>query len=191
MKHKILFLFFILSFVCWLLPFIVRLFFVNIPEIQVKPIENPQSITITMDKIVLLLSENKKQDAFWLIFLNNIKGCLINIIGGFLLGLGTLINLMFNGFFMADIFASSYESNPNINLILRTTLPHSFELIGFWLSGAIGFYFAWNIIQFMRGKESFSSQFLKQTVIGILIVFIIIFSAAYVEAYISTSMSIK
>jgi hypothetical protein len=37
--------------------------------------------------------------------------------------------------------------------ILKVTLPHSFELIGFWLSGAIGFCIAWNIVQFIRGKK--------------------------------------
>jgi uncharacterized membrane protein SpoIIM required for sporulation len=70
---------------------------------------------------------------------------------------------------------------------LKVTLPHSFELIGFWLSGAIGFYITWDIIQFMRGKGTFTSHFYKRTGVYSLAVFFIILAAAYVEAYISTS----
>jgi uncharacterized membrane protein SpoIIM required for sporulation len=70
---------------------------------------------------------------------------------------------------------------------LKVTLPHSFELIGFWLSGTIGFYITWNIIQLMRGKESFTIRFYKKVGFYSLAVFFIILAAAYVEAYISTS----
>jgi hypothetical protein len=41
----------------------------------------------------------------------------------------------------------------------------------------------------MRGKDSFSTHFYKQIGIGFAVVFFIILSAAYVEAYISTSLT--
>jgi uncharacterized membrane protein SpoIIM required for sporulation len=44
---------------------------------------------------------------------------------------------------------STYKEGLCVKSILKVTLPHSFEFIGFWLSGAIGFYIAWNIILFV------------------------------------------
>lgn len=107
--------------------------------------------------------------------------------GGVFLGLGTVVNLMINGFYSADVFVTSYHSGLSIRQILNVTLPHSFELIGFWLSGAIGFYIAWNFILFFRSKESFTALFCKKTGIGVAVVFVIILVAAYVEAYISVN----
>lgn len=188
MENKTLFLLVILSFLIWLLPFVGRMFFIEVPEMSTELTEN-HNITKTMDKIVQLLSEKNKQDAFLLIFANNMKGCLLNIVGGVLLGLVTLINLMANGFFMADIFASSYRAGMSIKSILKLTLPHSFELIGFWLSGAIGFYIAWNIILLMQGKEGFNTNFYKNAGVYSLITLLIILAAAYVEVYVSASIN--
>jgi uncharacterized membrane protein SpoIIM required for sporulation len=178
-----------MSFICWLLPFALRIFTFEVPEVKIKQVENHNATII--NQITQYVSENDNKTAFSLIFKNNLKGCILNIVGGVMLGIGTLVNLLFNGFFSADVFVSSYHSGLNITSILKVTLPHSFELIGFWLSGAIGFYIAWNIIQFMRGKNSFSTRFYKQVGIGFVAVFFIILSAAYIEAYISTSMTIQ
>jgi uncharacterized membrane protein SpoIIM required for sporulation len=182
-------IFFIVSICCWLLPFTLRVFFVEMPEITTKqleqlPAERQQGAA---QEVIRMLSAGNKYDAFLAIFKNNLKGCIINIAGGVLLGLGTLFNLIFNGFFSADIFASSYKSGLSIESILNATLPHGFELVGFWLSGAIGFYIAWNIILFMKGKESFTVCFYKHVGFYSLAIFFIILAAAYVEAYISTS----
>jgi uncharacterized membrane protein SpoIIM required for sporulation len=127
------------------------------------------------------------KSVFLLIFKNNLKGCLVNIFGGIMLGLGTLMNLIYNGFFSADVFKSSFDAGLSLSEILKVTLPHSFELIGFWLSGAIGFYIAWHLLQLMRGKESLPKGFYKTVGTGAALVFVIIFVAAYVEAYISVN----
>jgi uncharacterized membrane protein SpoIIM required for sporulation len=187
MKNILSFLW--ISIACWLFAFIIRIFFVesskiNADQITIPPLtENHNIVT----KIIDLIIEDNKYEAFVLIFENNIKGCILNITGGIFLGLGTFFNLMYNGFFMSDIFMSSYKAGLSIDFMLKITSPHSFELVGFWLSGAIGFYIAWNIIQFMRGKESFTVRFYKYVGIYSLVVFFIILAAAYVEAYISTS----
>jgi uncharacterized membrane protein SpoIIM required for sporulation len=94
---------------------------------------------------------------------------------------------MFNGFFSADMFVSSYKEGMDISTILKLTLPHSFELVGFWLSGAFGLCIAWNIIRFMKGKECFTVRFYKNTGIYSMVILFIILAAAYVEAYISIS----
>jgi uncharacterized membrane protein SpoIIM required for sporulation len=188
MKNKSIRYSFIIAFVLWLLPFLIRIFFVEIPEINIDHVENKtvdsQNI---VSEIMQSFSNNDTKHAFVLILKNNLKGCVLNIAGGVTFGLGTLVNLVINGFFSADVFANSYKAGMSIRSILDVTLPHCFELIGFWLSGAIGFYIAWNIIQVMRGKEGFTSHFYKTIGIYSLFIFFIILLAAYVEAYISVN----
>jgi uncharacterized membrane protein SpoIIM required for sporulation len=184
LNNKAIF-FLILSFIIWSFPFILRIFFWEIPENDMGIEDNYQeSIEV---KITKMFEKGNLWPAFLLIFSNNIKSCIINIFGGVMFGLATLLNLFINGFYSADMFVRSYKAGLSIKTIFKITLPHSFELIGFWLSGAIGFYIAWNIIQFMRGKESFTVRFYKQVGFYSLAVFFIILAAAYVEAYISTS----
>jgi uncharacterized membrane protein SpoIIM required for sporulation len=111
--------------------------------------------------------------------------------GGVFIGLGTLINAVYNGFFTADIFASAYHAGMSVNSILKATLPHSFELLGFWLSGAVGFMLAWNIVLLVCGKECFTKVFYRCVGVATVSACAIILAAAYVEAYISTSISIQ
>jgi uncharacterized membrane protein SpoIIM required for sporulation len=178
----------LLAFALWFLPFMLRLFVVEISQIDTDKLQQlPHTENKALQETLQYLSNGDKQAAFISIFTNNLKGCVFNILGGVLLGLGTLVSLMFNGFVFADVYVSFYKAGMTMPLILKVTLPHSFELIGTWLSGGIGFYIAWLIICFMRGKENFTSK--NCTLIGIysLIVFLIILSAAYVEAFISTT----
>lgn len=177
----------LLAFALWFLPFMLRILVVEIPQIDTDKLQQlPQTENKALQETIQHLSDGDKEAAFISIFTNNLKGCMLNILGGVLLGLGTLVSLVFNGFVFADVYASFYEAGMTIPLMLKVTLPHSFELIGFWLSGGIGFYIAWLIICFMRGKESFTSKSYKLIGIYSVIVFLIILSAAYVEAFIST-----
>ena len=175
MKGKSFFIAIMISFLIWLLPFIGRIFFIEMPIIE-------SSDTAQYDSVISEITESLDKDnhfeAFLLIFKNNILGCAINIAGGVFLGLGTIINLFING----------YDSGFGLHNILKTTLPHSFELIGFWLSGAIGLSIAWELILFMRNQDIFSVKFCKWLVLWLTVVFIIILIAAFVEAYISVTM---
>ncbi|WP_449190879.1 stage II sporulation protein M [Tannerella forsythia] len=185
MKGKSFFIAIMISFLIWLLPFIGRIFFIEMPIIE-------SSDTAQYDSVISEITESLDQDnhfeAFLLIFKNNILGCAINIAGGVFLGLGTIINLFINGFASADIFKNVYDLGFGLNNILKTTFSHSFELIGFWVSGAIGLSIAWKLIQFMRGKEMITIHFYKQIVLWIVAVFVIILVAAFVEAYISVKV---
>ena len=170
---------------CWSLPFVTRIF-IDIPTsntISLKFIED-NSISI-VDKIIQALSQNDNKSAFLLIFKNNMKGCFLNIVGGITLGIGTVVNLSVNGFSLSDIIVNSYHSGLSMENIFKMILPHSFELIGLWLSGAIGFIITWEIIKFMRGQNVFTVSFIKQVVLLITIIFFITLLAAYVEVYIS------
>jgi uncharacterized membrane protein SpoIIM required for sporulation len=192
MKNKTWILCCIVSFACWLLPFAIRVFFVEVSEVPSEQLERlPKVQHDAMQETLQLLSTGDKHGAFLAIFKNNLKGCIINIAGGALFGVGTLFNLMFNGFFAADMFVSYYKIGMSMSVMLRVTLPHSFELIGFWLSGALGLRIAWSILQAMRGKGEFTVRLYRQLGVGVLSVFLITLAAAYVEAYISTSVVVQ
>ncbi len=177
----------LLSFALWTIPLILRIYWVEAPNIEA---DNEQlfldSGNDVLKEISKLISEGNKQELFIYIFWNNIKGCILNILGGVLLGLGTLLSLTLNGFVFADIYVSSYNSGITISEMLKVTLPHSFELIGTWLSGALGFYIAWLIICFMRGKENFTPKVCRLIGMYSAIVVLIVLLAAYVEAFITS-----
>ena len=166
--------------ILWIITFVLRFF---IDDNSINNNFSEQNIPSVILEISESLSINNKKKFFFILLLNNLKVCLYNIVGGVMLGLGTLVTLLINGFIVADTFIGIYKSGMPITDILNHTLPHSFEIIGVWLSGAIGFYIAWNIILFIRGKESFTS--LAKIVYGRLLLLIILV-AAFVEAYIST-----
>lgn len=177
--------FYVVAFSFWLIPFLWRFLLIETPEVpQDGIVDNSKSMIST---ILESAQRGDKYNTFILLFKNNMRGCLLNIMGGFLLGVGTFVNLAINGFFSADVFASSYSVGISVSEILSVTLPHSFELLGFWLSGATGLNIAWNIILFIYGKESFSNSFYKRIGLEILIVFVVILVAAFVESYVSIS----
>jgi uncharacterized membrane protein SpoIIM required for sporulation len=183
MKYRYLTLFVLISTALWLLSFLSRIFIVKLPEIE----NIPDNQNVTYDAINLLYN-NDKFSAFVLIFKTNLKACVFNISGGAMFGIGTIINLIYNGFMMADTFLLIYGSGTNFSIIFKRTIPHSFELIGLWLSGGMGLYIAYNILFLMEGKRSFTRQFYSVIGIGCVVTFIIILSAAYVETYISSTL---
>ncbi|MDR1372324.1 MAG: stage II sporulation protein M, partial [Dysgonamonadaceae bacterium] len=118
MKHEN-WIFYAISFTCWLLPFAIRVFLVEIPDMTPEQLEKlPKEHNSAAQEVIRLLSTENREGAFWAIFKNNLKGCVINITGGVFFGLGTLFNLVFNGFFSADMFASSYRNGMSIPAIL-------------------------------------------------------------------------
>lgn len=176
---------FALSFLLWLIPFCAR-----IPmNISYENVPNLKNVNNSALSILYEALENSSSDeAFLLVFKNNIKSCMINVCGGVSLGVCTIVNLAYNGFATSDMFVVSYQSGFSLSDILKTTLPHSFELIGFWLSGAMGLMIAYRLLLFMRGREDISRDFLKQMCIMAFIVFVTTLCAAYVETHISVNM---
>jgi len=190
MKIRITFTHLLLfAFTVWLIPFLLRLFWIEIPEmnsIQIKQL--PNAINDPMQKLARLILEGNKKEAFILIVTNNLKGCIYNVAGGVSLGIVTLINLCYNGFFSANIIMAHYKSGMSISNILKLTLPHSFEFLGFWLSGGIGLYIAWEIINVIRGKVDFPFIIYKKIGFYLVITIIITLLAAYVEAFITSTL---
>ena len=179
--------FFIAAFLFWLLPAIVRLCAIDISEIAISHTTTFEIIS-PANKTLYFLYNKDKHSAFITILKNNMQGCILNVLGGGLLGIGTLFNLLLNGFCFADVCCRTYKLGMSITDIFALTLPHSFELIGFWISGGIGLYIAWNIILFMYTDKMPTFKFYKNIGINLLIIFIIILSAAYIETYVSINM---
>lgn len=181
MKSKL----FLLSFALWALTFIIRL------SIHIEPVANgntqgnPNNV---VEKIIKSADNNDNVKTFELIFKNNIKSCFINVFGGVFMSVATVVNLLLNGFASADVFRTIYDSGFSITSILKTTLPHSFEFLGFWLSGMIGFMISWQLIRFMKGKEAFSKPLLRQMGILLGVMTVIILCAAFIEAYVSINI---
>lgn len=183
-------LFCLLSAALWIIPFFIRIFLIDCDDIGLvpQPKETVQSeVHNIVTEIVRKIETGNRFSAFGVMFWNNFKVCIINMIGGVMLGIVTVFSLLQNGFFTADAMINVYNSGMPINTIIKHTLPHSIELIGAWLSGAIGFSFAKSIIDFMRGKGMLTIQFLKFLGINAFVILIITLIAAYLEVYVSMS----
>ncbi|MBD3377820.1 hypothetical protein GF406_22515 [candidate division KSB1 bacterium] len=187
-SKRVFWIFCLLSACFWLAPFCIRIFLVDFENsVPLPETTEPQGNNILF-QIKQYLDAGKKFDAFGLIFWNNLQVCVLNMVGGAMLGIITMISLLQNGFFTADVMSNVYYSNISVNEIVQHTLPHSIELIGIWISGAIGFSFAKTMIDFMRGKSLPSKQFMKFIGYHFLIMLLIILTAAYIEVYISASI---
>lgn len=185
MTKKSLLFTFLLSMMLWVIPFIIRLF-INDSSLIIQPIHpDKQNLPSVVTELFASFSHNDRGKAFHIIFNNNMKVCLYNIVGGVMLGLGTFINLIMNGFLAADTFVNIHKSGMSISDILKYTLPHSFEIIGVWLSGLLGFIIAKIILDFIRFNKLPTVKFYKYFGFGILITLCIILAAAYTEAFVS------
>jgi len=113
---------------------------------ETERIENSKGIVTDIFKAY---SSGNREKAFQLIFINNLKSAIINIFGGISLGVGTFANLAINGFYSADVFCTVHKNGMSWSKIIEYTAPHSFEMIGIWLSGGLGFYIAILLIKVM------------------------------------------
>jgi len=183
---RTLLLFFAISFLIWVTPFLIRILFMDSIIISHSKPNQKMSLDI-VSVITEHLNNNNKLSAFYLIFTNNLKVCITNILGGVLLGIGTLINLFINGFYTADVLSNIHSNGTSWNVIIEHTIPHSFEMIGVWFSGALGFFIAKTIFDIMLKNKYPTLIFYKTIASSTLIIVIIIFIAAYIESFISIS----
>ena len=172
----------LLSFLFCVIPFLIRLFLLDGRTIE-KP--NPEYNFKVIEDVTGHLLINDRLSVFYLIFKNNLKVCIINIAGGAMFGLVTVSNLIWNGFYAADVFATIHFNGMSIIKILKHTMPHSFELLGIWLSGALGFCQAKLLILYMKGKELHIVGFLLFAIKCFLIIITIILLSAFIETFIS------
>ena len=177
---------FVIAFLIWLVPFLIRILFMD--AIIVSHSASTQETGLnTVKQITEHLNNNDKWSAFYLIFTNNLKVCIINILGGIFFGVGTFFSLFMNGFYTADAFSNIYANGTSWNTIFAYTLPHSFEMIGIWLSGGLGFFIAKTIFDMMMKNRYPTAIFYKIIGLGTVIVSLIILVAAYIEVFISVT----
>ncbi len=184
-KYKLIHYFFI-SASLWCIPFFFRLFLIN--NIDVSSANNTELTPAILNQLSIAHAENNHLEIFTIILKNNLKSCIYMILGGVMLGFGTIVNLVMNGFITADVFFNVYRNGMGINQILKHTLPHSFEIIGIWLSGALGIYIAVSLIDFLKNNSLPSCSFYRFVVKQIFFVIMIIALSAFMEAFVSTKL---
>lgn len=176
----------LLAFSIWLIPFMIRMFLPNFDYVTNSYIPQNSNVSIkAVNEIYNAYSQNNREEAFLLIFYNNIKVAIINIIGGVFLGLGTFVNLTQNGFYAADVFCTIHKNGMSWSKIFEYTAPHSFEMIGIWLSGGLGFFIAKLVIIVMRKNKYPTTLDYKIITIITISIGVIISLAAFTEAFIS------
>jgi len=116
-------LFCLISACLWLIPFFIRIFFIDFGDIEpLTKTAGPQEPNVIY-QIIQQLDEGNTFYAFSLVFWNNLKVCIINIVGGAMLGIMTIISLLQNGFFTADVMSNVYHTGMSVSEILKHTLP--------------------------------------------------------------------
>lgn len=118
-----------------------------------------------------------------LVIYSNLKCIAFNAFGFVSLGFTTFLNLLFNGFVHgASIrFWTIIIGQDAWNRIL----PHSFELVGIFISGGVGFFCLSFLTKFIRGKDYKVNRWIYTSLFFTFVACIIIIIAGFIEGYIS------
>ena len=183
---KIITRYFLISTFIWVLLFSTRL----IVAYRNHELEKtPKTATITWAQLRSNNGgvNNKKglNIVFAKILKNNVKVCLINIAGGSIFGVCTVVNLAANGYNLADVVIYALKQGMSQSMIISLLAPHSFELLGIWLTGAVGLILAKYVIRYAF-KSIIPSYFEFRTIIySSLAGIAIIVLAAWIEVYVT------
>ncbi len=112
---------------------------------------------------------------------NNLFVVFIAASGLFTFGLTAVMAMLASGAFVGLVVASSLRVGMPLNQILWLTLPHSVELIGFWMAGAIGMLGFSHGIAILTGKSTFNSADVRFLLKMLLVAVAITIIAAFVE----------
>lgn len=170
----------------WIIPFTIRILISDFSFADTLGFtDHEHKPDIIVSQLFDSFSKNDRYTAFCIIFKNNMKVCLYNIAGGITIGVSTFVNLIVNGFLAADAFVNIYKSGMSVSDIFKYTLPHSFEILGVWLSGMSGFLTAKMLLDFIRLNKIPDVSFYKYLGLGFFLTLCIISIAAYTEAFVS------
>lgn len=114
---------------------------------------------------------------------NNLECAIINILGFCFLGISTCLNLLYNGLMHGMSIRYSLSSY-GIESLYRI-IPHSFELLGLFLSGAVGFYSASCLVKVLLCKSIKHIRCIHTFVVFTILSFVIITVAGIVEVSVS------
>ncbi|WP_114752000.1 stage II sporulation protein M [Pleomorphovibrio marinus] len=124
-----------------------------------------------------------KSGLVWAIAVNNISVALINLFGGFSLGMVSALNTFYNGAVLGYTLSVAGDNMP-LSLIASHLLPHSIEVVGIILSCSLGFYLGMSLFRRIilnrePGMEYRKFMFLAALSLAILV------AAAFLEVFLS------
>ncbi|MEX2592632.1 MAG: stage II sporulation protein M [Anditalea sp.] len=142
-------------------------------------LRSPEAVT------PISLMDQPKTDLLWSIAGNNIMVALINIVGGFSLGVVSLLNSFYNGVVLGFALSVAGE-NFTVPVILRHLLPHAIEIAAIILSCSLGFYLGIHLFRkfILGGYPVFDyRKFIFQAALTL----VILVGAAFLEVFVSFS----
>jgi uncharacterized membrane protein SpoIIM required for sporulation len=125
------------------------------------------------------------------ILLENLKVIAILILGGFIFGIPTFLNIFSNGYMFGVIFAV-YSKTFKIDQFLLLVLPHGvFEIPAIVIAGAAGFKIPYEIVRYLAGKKEqpLTKEDIKEYLTLALISIILIVIAAWIEANVTLKIA--
>ena len=144
--------------------------------------ESPNKYTISMDNI-----------DFIEILRNNLYSLAIILMGALLLGIPTLMSLLYNGFVLGVItFYSIKLLKTNSYIIGLLILPHGiFEILAMIIAGVAGFKIPYEIVRYLAGKKEqpLTKEDIKEYLTFALISIILIVIAAWIEANVTLKIA--
>ncbi|CAG4989389.1 hypothetical protein DYBT9275_00281 [Dyadobacter sp. CECT 9275] len=179
----------LLSALMWLLPFGLRVVFTTELAIETKNMSKAQTSADPFKKTSFYLSKGDQYGAFLSIWKNNATVGIYNVLGGILLGIGTILNLIMNGYVTADILASIYSAGGlTIGQLSKLTLPHSIELLGIWMCSGIGLTIARFIFRYIKREIFPEVRELKSLLFYFIFGQVTVLVAAWLEIYVSLKL---
>lgn len=119
---------------------------------------------------------------------NNMGVCAISILGGALLALPTIVCVVSNGKALGWQVATIVRDYKHRNARILRLMPHGFEIFAFWLSGGMGFYILFFLVDLARNKIINVQKQLNIMFVGILFSVTLVLFAALIEAYVSSRL---
>ena len=129
---------------------------------------------------------------FITIFENNLGVTLLLLLGAFLFGTTTVLNLIYNGLYTALIIRDSLLNGINPLSVVLLILPHGiFEIPAIIIAGAAGFKIPCEIVRYLAGKKEqpLTKEDIKEYLTLALISIILIVIAAWIEANVTLKIA--
>ena len=122
----------------------------------------------------------------------NLKVITLLILGGFLFGSITFMNLVANGLNISLLIAFAITRGISFKDFILLTLPHGiFEIPAIIIAGAAGFKIPYEIVRYLAGKKEqiLTKEDIKEYLTLALISIILIIIAAWVEANVTLKIA--
>lgn len=165
---------FLIILVIWLCGFLLGF---NFPEDY-----SSQSTNVLIDSAPNLANFSN-EDLFIHILEANSKVILLNASGYVLIGIPPVIACFYNGF-VTSLELNKAASKIGWKRVFLVSYTHAMELIGIWLGGAIGLRGVGFTLNIINGEQPRRRE-LSFIMTWLLIAFLLIVIAAYIESFIS------